>query len=195
LLDKDLVEDAPGWYSDRGFNIPNEKSVANEEDHEKDFLHLLKEPKQPKVGQEVCLRIVLIPLRCGYQCWSSPTDEELGQSGLELFGKGCPCSNPDCPFKNGTCEYFVVPFGAVNGREVTATGSLGSGSEYANRKLTRFVTLRDFFGVEVPLSADAFSTMIRFIERESKWKVVNIHASEQELIHRMGRRASWQTVW
>lgn len=177
LLDKDLIKDAPGWYLKDGFCLDYQGSVRCEKEYGLDMLRLYKEPT---VGQNVCLRIVLPYGGRGYlhgevvKVASPPTDKELENSDSALFGTRCPCGAPSCPLKDGcTREVLLSTFGALHGQEVTVTVSLAAGRDINDRKL-RFSPLPKFFRGE-----DAnYSMVVRFNDDKRWWEVVHIKRDE-----------------
>ena len=181
LLDKDLAATnaAPGWYCYKPFCVDDDRSVLNETKHqETDFLHV---PKEPAVGQQVCLRIVLPYGGRGYlygtvtKVSPVPTNDDLKRSDFALFGKPCPCPRPACPLKNGTREELLYAFGVLHGQEVTATMSLHSDSQFEGNRKLRFKPLPEFFRGE----SAQYDMVIRFDDKEQRWKVVRIFVKDE----------------
>ena len=125
LMDQDLSPNnstTPGWYKSFPFKVDRDQSVKHNQTTKGNFLVV---GKYPVLGMIVCLRVVL-PLGGRGHIYGKitsidplPTEKDLEKSDSTLYGKGCPCSQPNCPVKNGSREQMFQAYGTVHGHEIT----------------------------------------------------------------------------
>ncbi|KAL9178305.1 hypothetical protein ACHAXT_001733 [Thalassiosira profunda] len=178
LLDKDLTEgdDAPGWIKAYPFHLDRECSAGG-----KKILHPYS---MPVIGDYVCLRVKIPFGGRGYLYGKVsgvgplPSEEDLASNGSRLFGKGCPCSNPECRFRDSkTRDQLLAAGGSLHGHEITCLASLGTRHEIEDGEKLRRPPLVPFFRGE----DTKFRLTLRFDEAfAGSWLVAQISLADKE---------------
>lgn len=183
LLDKGLAadnDDVPGWFKAYPFLLDRERSIKCEEEAGgKKFLHAYA---MPVAGDLVCLRVMIPFGGRGYlfgrvtAIGPLPTEDDLSSNGSRLFGKGCPCTHPECRFRGAsTRDELLSACGTLHGHEIACIASLEFGHEFEAREKLRHPPLIPFFRGE----ETKFHITLRFDERGS-WEVVRISLGSEE---------------
>jgi len=132
----------------------------------------------PAVGHHVCIHVKLPFGGRGYiygpiKEIAQPPSDELLRATDPVFGKGCPCSDPNCKIKKGTRDEMIAALGAVTGQKLKAVVSLDPGHPVQEK--LRNAPLPAFFrGKQAK-----YTVTLQFMPPQIGWKVVHITSAEQ----------------